>query len=70
MSKYDKEFLKKNLYSGVISDVLDGMGYRNQMIGNKIFPLKDDTVISGPAFTSIASARWWTSWARMRSTSW
>lgn len=55
MSKYDKEFLKKNLYSGVISDVLDGMGYRNQMIGNKIFPLKDDTVIFGPAFTSIAT---------------
>jgi putative demethylmenaquinone methyltransferase len=55
MAKYDKEFLKKNLYSGVISDVLDGMGYRNQMIGNKIFPLKDDTVIYGPAFTSIAT---------------
>lgn len=55
MTKYDKEFLKKNLYSGVISDVLDGMGYRNQMIGKKIFPLKDDTVIYGPAFTSIAT---------------
>lgn len=55
MAKYNKEFLKKNLYSGVISDVLDGMGYRNQMIGNKIFPLKDDTVIYGPAFTSIAT---------------
>lgn len=55
MGKYEKEFLKQNLYSGVISDVLDGMGYRNQMIGNKVMPLKDDTVIFGPAFTSIAT---------------
>lgn len=55
MAKYDKEYLKKNLYSGVISDVLDGMGYRNQMIGNTVMPLKDDTVIFGPAFTSIAT---------------
>ena len=43
--KYDKEYLKENLYSGIISDVLDGMGYRNQMIGQRLFPLKDDTVI-------------------------
>jgi len=55
MAQYDKEFLKKNLYSGVISDVLDGMGYPNQVIGNKVMPLKDDTVIFGPAFTSIAT---------------
>lgn len=55
MSKYDKEFLKKHLYSGVISDVLDGMGYRNQTIGNHLMPLKEDTVIFGPAFTSIAT---------------
>lgn len=53
--KYDKEYLKENLYSGIISDVLDGMGYRNQMIGQRLFPLKDDTVIFGPAFTSIAT---------------
>lgn len=55
MFKYDKEFLKKHLYSGVISDVLDGMGYRNQTIGNHLMPLKEDTVIFGPAFTSIAT---------------
>ena len=55
MNKCDKEFLKKNLYSGVLCDVLDGMGYRNQSIGNKLMPLNDDTVIFGPAFTSIAT---------------
>ena len=49
------ESLKKVLYSGVLSDVLDGMGYRNQAIGTRIRPLHDDTVIFGPAFTSIGT---------------
>lgn len=52
---YDNEFLKKNLYSGVLCDVMDGMGYKKQSIGNKIMPIKDDAVIFGPAFTSIAN---------------
>lgn len=55
MSKYEREFLMQNLYSGVLCDVLDGMGYRNQGIGQRMIPLADDTVIFGPAFTSIAT---------------
>lgn len=55
MAKYDNEFLKEKLYSGVLCDVMDAMGYRNQGIGNKLMPLTDDTVICGPAFTSIAT---------------
>lgn len=55
MSNYDRKFLKENRYPGVLCDVMDGMGYRNQGIGHKIMPLKDDTVIFGPAFTSIAT---------------
>lgn len=55
MKKYDKEFIKKNMYSGVLCDVMDEMGYRNQCIGKELMPLKDDTVIFGPAFTSIAT---------------
>ena len=55
MKKYDCAFLKENLYSGVLCDVLDGMGYRNQSIGQRLMPLNDDTVIFGPAFTSIAT---------------
>ena len=31
------------------------MGYRNQAISNKINPLNDETVIFGPAFTSIGT---------------
>ena len=55
MKKYDCACLKKNLYSGVLCDVLDGMGYRNQSIGQRLMPLNDETVIFGPAFTSIAT---------------
>lgn len=55
MKKHDMDELKKVLYSGIISDVLDGLGYRNQTIGRTLKPLKDDTVIFGPAFTSIGT---------------
>lgn len=52
---YDVEYLKKTLYSGILSDVLDMRGYRNQAIGGEIFPLQEDTVLFGPAFTSIGT---------------
>ena len=53
--KYTAQQVKERLYSGVISDVLDQMGYRNQTIPNDIMPLTDDTVLFGPAFTSIGT---------------
>lgn len=53
--KYDAAEMKKKLYSGIICDVLDQMGYRNQALSNAITPLKDQTVIFGPAFTSIGT---------------
>ena len=55
IGKYDNEYLKKVLYTGIISDVLDMRGYHNQAIGGEIFPLTDDQVILGPAFTSIGT---------------
>jgi len=51
----DREYLKKVLYSGILCDVMDQMGYREQALSNKISPLKTDTVIFGPAFTSIGT---------------
>ena len=51
----DREKLKRMLYSGALSDVLDQMGYPNQTIGHDIMPLADNTVIFGPAFTSIGT---------------
>lgn len=55
MSKYERDFLMRNLYSGVLCDVLDSMGYRSQGIGQRLMPLDENTVIFGPAFTSIAT---------------
>lgn len=52
---YSKEFIKATLYSGVISDILDQMGYRNQTFGGDIMPLQEGTVLFGPAFTSIGT---------------
>ena len=47
--------LKKILYSGILSDVLDQLGYRNQTLSNRLAPLDENTVIFGPAFTSIGT---------------
>ena len=52
---FDVEYLKKTLYSGILCDVLDQKGYRNQVVSNEIAGLTDDTVIFGPAFTSIGT---------------
>lgn len=55
MEKAKMELLKNKLYSGILCDVMDQMGYTNQAICNKIKPVKDDAVIFGPAFTSIGT---------------
>ncbi len=49
------EELKKILYTGILADVMDQKGYRNQSLSNAIYGLNDETVIFGPAFTSIGS---------------
>ncbi len=58
--KYDSRIneLKNKLYAGIISDVLDQKGYRNQSLSNAIHGLTDDTVIFGPAFTSIGTEQY------------
>lgn len=55
--KYDNriEELKGKLYSGIICDVLDKKGYRNQALSNAIRGLNNNTTIFGPAFTSIGT---------------
>lgn len=55
MMRYDIDLIKKNIYSGILCDVMDGMGYRNQALSGEIMPLMEDTVIFGPAFTSIGT---------------
>lgn len=53
--KYNLNETKDQLYSGILCDVLDGLGYRHQALSNAIAGLTDDTVIFGPAFTSIGT---------------
>lgn len=52
---YDLEALKGVLYSGILCDILDQMGYRNQALSGELTGLVDGTVILGPAFTSIGT---------------
>ena len=47
MNQEKEKKLKEVLYSGILCDVLDGMGYRNQSIGMVMKPLLDETVIFG-----------------------
>ena len=44
--KYDDriEELKEKLYAGILCDVLDQKGYRNQALSDAIHGLNDDTV--------------------------
>ena len=53
--KYNLKAVKNSLYSGILCDVLDGLGYRNQALSNAIYGLTEDTIIFGPAFTSIGT---------------
>lgn len=44
----------EKLYSGVICDTLDELGYRNQAMRENINPIKEDWVIAGRAKTILA----------------
>ena len=55
MKEFNMNCLREKLYSGILCDVMDQMGYRNQAIGRKIKPVKEETTIFGPAFTSIGT---------------
>lgn len=41
----------KRLYSGVVSDAIDKVGFRYQLLPHHLRPLRDDMVVIGPAFT-------------------
>jgi len=46
-------FIRKKLYSAVVSDVLDEFGYRNQAMGPELRPLSQDFVVAGRAKTIL-----------------
>lgn len=55
MSKYNFNDYKDLLYSGLVCDVLDRLGYHNQYLGPDLAPLTPETVVSGRVFTCIAT---------------
>lgn len=55
MVKYSYEQIREHITSSIMSDALDGLGYRNQMIAHPIRPLEEDSFLYGPAFTSIGT---------------
>ena len=50
----DFSSMQSELYSGVISDVLDGLGYRNQAMTPDIRPVHPDMVVVGRARTVLS----------------
>jgi regulator of RNase E activity RraA len=52
--KIDFELMKEKLYSGVVADILDDFGFRNQAMRFDIRPLREDDVVAGRAFTCLA----------------
>lgn len=48
------EVLERQLYTAVISDVLDGMGYRDQVMRANLNPLVEGSVVAGRARTLLA----------------
>jgi regulator of RNase E activity RraA len=51
---FDIEKVKQKLYAAVIADILDELGYRNQVMTADIRPLDPQTVLVGHARTMLA----------------
>jgi len=49
------KFMRDNLYSGAIADILDEKGFRNQAMSSAIRPLTPDTVVAGWAKTILSA---------------
>lgn len=47
--------LREKLYSTVIADILDGLGYREQALAHDIRPVDPSSVLVGRAFTVVAT---------------
>jgi len=49
------DFIKDNFYSGVISDILDELGLRDQSLDPRIRPIRDDMTVVGWAKTMLST---------------
>ena len=52
---YTIEEIKEKLYTAVIADILDDLGYRNQVMNSTIRPLNSNMVLAGESFTVLAT---------------
>lgn len=55
MIPYSYEQIKRDITSSIMSDALDALGYRSQMLDGSVAPLNEDSFLYGPAFTSIGT---------------
>ena len=53
--EYTDEYIKETLYTAVLCDVMDQMGFDNQALGVQFRPLDPDVTLFGRAFTSIGT---------------
>ena len=49
------DFMKDNFYSGVVSDILDDLGFRNQALDPRIRPVNPDLKVVGWAKTMVSA---------------
>ena len=49
------DFLKANFYSGVLSDIMDDLGFRNQALDPRIRPIDNNMKVVGRAKTMISA---------------
>jgi regulator of RNase E activity RraA len=49
------EVMRKELFSAVLGDVMDGMGYRHQFLPPEVRPLRPDMVVAGRAMPVVHS---------------
>ena len=51
----DFKKMREQMYSGLLGDILDEKGYRNQAMRHDIRPLKPEDVVAGRAYTVLAT---------------
>ena len=47
------DLMRQHLYTAVVGDILDKMGYLHQFLPQKLQPLRDDMVVAGRAMTVL-----------------
>jgi hypothetical protein len=57
--------MKRGLFSAMVGDILDRMGYLQQVLPPRLRPVRDDMAVLGQA-TPVLEADPWVPWSRAR----